>query len=202
MVNNRTGRSAHSGLLINGSQQVLYDPAGTFTHPDLPRRGDIHYGMTPRFVDYYERYHARFDYFVEAQKVPISRATADQLIANAQARGESMKMTCGLDVADVLKPVPPFQGVPTSFFPEALRDYFEALPGVEDSYVYESDVGKNRVWERGDRPALVTAAAMGAAPGEPCPTDCRHPMPPPARRPGPRPADISILLHARRGGRG
>ena len=53
---------------------MLYDPAGTFTHPDLPRRGDIHYGMTPRYVDYYERYHARFDYFVEAQKVPVSRA--------------------------------------------------------------------------------------------------------------------------------
>ena len=87
MVNAKSGRSAHAGLLINGSQQVLYDPAGTFTHPDLPRRGDIHYGMTPRFVDYYERYHARFDYFVEAQKVPVSRAAADQLIANAQARG-------------------------------------------------------------------------------------------------------------------
>ena len=40
------------GLLINGSQQVLYDPAGTFTHPDLPRAGDVHYGMTPRFVDF------------------------------------------------------------------------------------------------------------------------------------------------------
>ena len=69
MVNTRSGRSAHVGLLINGSEQVLYDPAGTFTHPDLPRAGDIHYGMTPRYVDYYERYHARFDYFVEAQKV-------------------------------------------------------------------------------------------------------------------------------------
>ena len=31
MVNAASGRSAHSGLLINGSQQVLYDPAGTFT---------------------------------------------------------------------------------------------------------------------------------------------------------------------------
>src|SRR4051812_1398946 len=124
MVNARSGRSAHSGLLINGSQQVLYDPAGTFTHPDLPRRGDIHYGMTPRYVDYYERYHARFDYFVEAQRVPISKAAADQLIANAQAEGQSMKMTCALDVADVLQPVAPFQNVHRSFFPEALREDF------------------------------------------------------------------------------
>jgi hypothetical protein len=152
MVNARSGRSAHAGLLINGSQQVLYDPAGTFTHPDLPRRGDIHYGMTPRYVDYYERYHARFDYFVEAQKVPVTRAEADQIIANAQAQGQSMKMTCGLDVADVLQPVPPFQSVHKSFFPEALREDFAAMPGVEDSYVYESDVGKNKEWERGGTP--------------------------------------------------
>ena len=152
MVNRSSGRSAHVGLLINGSEQVLYDPAGTFTHPDLPRRGDVHYGMTPRFVDYYERYHARFDYFVEAQKVPVSRATADQIIANAQARGQALKMTCALDVADVLRPVPPFQNVPMSFFPEALRADFAARPGVETRYVHESDVGKNHDWELRDPP--------------------------------------------------
>jgi hypothetical protein len=152
MVNAQSGRSAHSGLLINGSQQVLYDPAGTFTHPDLPRRGDVHYGMTPRFVDYYERYHARFDYFVEVQKVPISRAAADQIIANAQTQGKSMKMTCALAVADVLQPVPPFQDVPHSIFPEALRADFSQMAGVEQSYVYETDIGKNRAWERSDTP--------------------------------------------------
>ena len=152
MVNRSSGRAAHAGLLINGSEQVLYDPAGTFTHPDLPRRGDVHYGMTPRYVDYYERYHARFDYFVEAQKVPVSRAEADQILANAKAHGQSLKMTCALDVADVLKPVPRFQAVPVSFFPEALRADFAARPGVETRYVYESDVGKNHDWELRDPP--------------------------------------------------
>jgi hypothetical protein len=147
MVNRSSGRSAHVGLLINGSEQVLYDPAGTFTHPDLPRRGDVHYGMTPRFVDYYERYHARFDYYVEAQKLPVSRAEADLILANARAHGQSMKMTCALDVADVLKPVPRFRDVPVSFFPEALRADFAARPGVETRYITESDVGKNREWE-------------------------------------------------------
>lgn len=147
MVNSSTGRSAHVGLLINGSQQVLFDPAGTFTHPDLPRAGDVHYGMTPRYVDYYERYHARFDYFVEIQKVPVSRAAADQLIANAQAEGKSMKMTCALAAADVLQPVPPFQNVSRSVFPEALRRDFAAMPGVETRFVHEDDVGQNRVWE-------------------------------------------------------
>jgi hypothetical protein len=154
MVNAETGRSAHVGLLINGSQQVLYDPAGTFTHPDLPRRGDVHYGMTPRYVDYYERYHARFDYFVETQEVPVTRAEADQLIANAEARGKTMKMHCALAMADVLQPVARFAHVRKSYFPEALRADFAQIAGVEDSYVYEADIGKNRAWERSDQPAF------------------------------------------------
>jgi hypothetical protein len=148
MVNNRTGRSAHSALLINGSQQVLYDPAGTFTHPDLPRRDDVHYGVTPRFVDYYERYHARFSHHVEAHQVPIGRAQADRLIANAQAEGKTLKAHCALAVADVLRPVPPFEDVTRSYFPEGLRADFAAMPGVRTTYVNEIDVGKNREWER------------------------------------------------------
>lgn len=148
MVNAKSGRSAHSGLLINGSQQVLYDPAGTFTHPDLPRAGDIHYGMTPRFVDYYERYHARFDYYVETQTVQVTRAEADQILANAVARGQSLKMECALTTAAVLKPVPPFDKVvSTTFFPESLRQDFARLPGVKTGHVYDSDVGQNKVWE-------------------------------------------------------
>lgn len=147
MVNAKSGRSAHSGLLINGSQRVLYDPAGTFTHPDLPRRGDIHYGMTPRFVDYYERYHARFSHHVVAQTVPISRAAADQLIANAQAEGKVMKAHCALAVADVLRPVPPFQNVTRSYFPEYLREDFARMPGATTTIISESDVGKNAAWE-------------------------------------------------------
>ena len=150
MVKTSSGRSAHVGLLINGSQQVLYDPAGTFTHPDLPRNGDIHYGMTPRYVDYYERYHARFSHFVEAQQVPISRAAADQLIANAQSEGKVMKAHCSLAIADVLQPVPPFETVTRSYFPEGLREDFAALPGVRTSYVREVDVGKNLDWERSE----------------------------------------------------
>lgn len=152
MVNESSGRSEHAGLLINGSQQVLYDPAGTFTHPDLPRAGDIHYGMTPRYVDYYERYHARFGYFVEADKVPVSRAVADQLIASAQAEGQQLKMMCSLAAADVLRTVPEFDGVTKSIFPEGLREDFKRMPGVSTTYVYESDIGQNKVWEQSDQP--------------------------------------------------
>lgn len=147
MVNASSGRSAHSALLINGSQQVLYDPAGTFTHPDLPRAGDVHYGMTPRFVDYYERYHARFSHYVHAQKVWVDRATADRIIADAQAEGKTFKMHCGLAIAGALRRAEQFADVRRSYFPEGARQDFARIPGVEDRFVRESDMGQNRVWE-------------------------------------------------------
>jgi len=150
MVSTRSGRSAHVALLINGSEQVLYDPAGTFRHPDLPRRHDIHYGVTPRFLDYYERYHARFSHFVHSQTVEVSRATADQVMANAVAQGRTPKMFCNTAVAVALKPVAPFTEVRGGFFPETTREDFARIAGVEDAYVYEVDNGKNNAWERSD----------------------------------------------------
>lgn len=148
MVNARSGRSAHAALLINGSQRVLYDPAGTFTHPDLPRAGDVHYGMSPEFVDYYERYHARFSHFVHVQTVQVDRATADRILANAQAEGKTLKLHCGLAVAGALGGVPLFGDVRRSYFPEGAREDFARIPGVTERFIHEDDSGKNRDWEQ------------------------------------------------------
>lgn len=147
MVKTRDDRSAHSALLINGSQQVLYDPAGTFQHPDLPRSGDIHYGVTPRFLDYYERYHARFSHYVQSQRVEVDRDTANRILANAQAKGKSPKMLCAVAVADVVNSEDPFRSVNVTMFPEGLRRDFAEIPGVRDSFIYEYDEGQNRAWE-------------------------------------------------------
>lgn len=148
MVNSSNNRAAHSALLINGSEQVIYDPAGTFQHPELPRSEDIHYGVTPRFLDYYERYHARFDYYVHAQTVEVSQATADRVFANAKSRGKTPKMFCAEAVTASLKPVPPFQNVGITLFPEGIRRDFAQISGVQDRFVREIDVGKNNVWEQ------------------------------------------------------
>lgn len=147
MVDNSDGRSAHSALLISASEQVIYDPAGTFQHPDLPRRGDVHYGVTPRFLDYYERYHARFSHYVQAQKVYVSPETAEQILVNAKAHGKTPKMFCAGSVTSALRSVEPFTGVRTSFFPESVRRDFAKIPGVQDSYIRENDIGKNNAWE-------------------------------------------------------
>ncbi|MBN8211210.1 hypothetical protein JI666_21145, partial [Bacillus sp. NTK071] len=40
------GQGEHAALMINApSQRVLFDPAGTWTHPDAPERHDVHYGF-------------------------------------------------------------------------------------------------------------------------------------------------------------
>ena len=51
VMSTRSGAGAHAGLLINGSERVLFDPAGTWRHPKLPERNDVHFGITPKMVD-------------------------------------------------------------------------------------------------------------------------------------------------------
>ncbi|NNU79691.1 hypothetical protein HMH01_04475 [Halovulum dunhuangense] len=143
MVDNTDGRAAHSALVINASERVIYDPAGTFDHPDMPERGDIHYGADDRMISYYERYHARFSHHVHVQKIPVSPAVAEMALRRAQAQGPSPKMFCTVHTTEVLRDVPGFEGLRVSFFPEVLREQIAAFPGVENRYRYEQDIGQN-----------------------------------------------------------
>ncbi|WP_157966340.1 hypothetical protein [Oceanibium sediminis] len=143
MVKRRDNRAAHSALVINGSQQVIYDPAGSFSHPELVERGDILYGANDRLVDYYERYHARSAYFVHVQKFNVSPEVAEIALNRAQAQGPSPKMFCNIDTVAVLNEVPGFGGLKSSFFPEDLRRQIAQKPGVQNRYLYEEDHGKN-----------------------------------------------------------
>ena len=71
VINNKNGTGAHSALMVNASQRVIFDPAGTWHHPKLPERNDVHtwhhpklperndvhYGMSDAVVDFYVDYH-------------------------------------------------------------------------------------------------------------------------------------------------
>jgi len=142
MVNARTGKAAHSALIINASQQVIYDPAGTFQYRELVERGDIHYGASPRLVNYYKRYHARFSHFTHEQRVYVSPAVAETVLRRAQAQGPSPKMWCNIHVTGVLNDTGAFGDLRQSFFPEILRQQFARLPGVVDFYTREEDRAK------------------------------------------------------------
>ena len=72
VISKQSGNGAHSGLLINGSQRVMFDPAGTWQHPKLPERNDLHYGITPKMEAFYIDYHARETYDVIKQDIVVS----------------------------------------------------------------------------------------------------------------------------------
>lgn len=143
MVNRKDEKAAHSALIINASQRVIYDPAGTFQHPELVERGDIHYGATDRMVDYYKRYHARFSHYVHEQRIRVPYEIAELALQRAQAQGPSPKMFCTQHTIAILNDVPGLPDFKPTFFPENLRREVARIPGVIDAYVYEQDDGKN-----------------------------------------------------------
>ncbi|MFV0384180.1 hypothetical protein [Paracoccus sp. (in: a-proteobacteria)] len=137
------GQGGHSGLMINGSQRVIYDPAGSWHHPRIPERHDVLYGITDNFKHYYIDYHARVTWWVAADTVRVSREVADIAIRRAEQNGASSKNFCAVETGTVLKGVPGFEGAPTGFSPTKLRDWFLTLPGVTSQQFRDGDPANN-----------------------------------------------------------
>lgn len=144
VVRKRGNEGAHSGLMINGSERIIYDPAGTWTNPAAPEREDVHFGMTPTLVKYYVDYHARSTYDVYEQTVRVSPEVAEMAIRRAETNGASMKAMCGSSVSDVLVGLPGFDAVSRSFFPGRLMREFATLPGVVTSLHVDQDSDNNK----------------------------------------------------------
>ena len=77
VVNNTTGSGGHTALIVSGSQQVIFDPAGSFRHERVKERGDVLYGMTPGWIAAYKSAHARSAYHVVTQEIEVSVAQAE-----------------------------------------------------------------------------------------------------------------------------
>ncbi len=86
MVNNTSGTGAHTALLIEGSQAVIFDPAGSFNHPQVPERGDVLFGMSPDWVQLYKSAHARETFHVVSQEIEVSPAQAERALQLVQAQ--------------------------------------------------------------------------------------------------------------------
>jgi len=140
VINNQNNAGAHSGLLINGSQRVLFDPAGSWVSPASPEKQDVHYGVTDGVLRFYIDYHARKAYRVLEQTLPVSLATADGLIAAAEAHGAAPKAFCAISISQVLDKLPQFDGtIHPTFFPNKLSREFGRLAGVSHVVVYDND---------------------------------------------------------------
>ncbi|MCZ8334523.1 MAG: hypothetical protein O9328_09695 [Rhodobacteraceae bacterium] len=143
VINNRSDAGAHSGLMINDSERIMFDPAGTWQHPRIPERNDVHFGITPRIVNFYIDYHARETFRVVEQSVVVSPGVADLVARRVKAYGAVPKAQCARSVSDILRGVPGFESIRSTWYPNRLMEDFGRLPGVTSRIIYDEDADKN-----------------------------------------------------------
>lgn len=140
MINNRSGAGAHSALLINApSQRVIFDPAGSVRFSGVPEIGDVLYGITPKVRRYFESAHARSTYRVRIQSKPVPADVAEQAIRIAQSKGPVPSALCSNAASDLVRSLPGFESVNSSWLPNRLADSFGRLPGVTERVLREND---------------------------------------------------------------
>ncbi|NSX53820.1 hypothetical protein [Parasulfitobacter algicola] len=145
MVNNRSGSGAHSALMVNGSQRVIFDPAGSFGHETIPERNDVIIGATPRIEGYFVGYHARETFHVISQRIEVSPQVAEMALQRVMTYGAVPKAGCSRAVTDILNDLPGLQSINQTFFPKNAMQQFARLPGVTTQKHYEDDADDKTV---------------------------------------------------------
>ncbi|MDW4549642.1 hypothetical protein R5H32_09785 [Defluviimonas sp. D31] len=143
VVRKNGGTGEHSGLLIDASQRVMFDPAGTWHHPWVPERNDLHYGITEKMRKFYIDYHARETYDVIEYRVPVSPEVAEMALRRAESYGAVNKAFCGNSVSDILTGLPGFETIPRTFFPNKVMQAFAELPGATMKVHHDGDPDNN-----------------------------------------------------------
>ena len=133
-----SGSGAHTALMVNGAQRVLWDPAGSFRHPNVPEVNDLHYGITPNIERVYVDYHVRPDFFVTRQDLTVDAATANRLIALMRNHGAAPQATCTRSTSSMMREAG--IGVGTTWYPVSLMNDFAQLPGVTTQRIDTSNV--------------------------------------------------------------
>lgn len=143
MINNRSGEGGHAALLVNGSQRVLFDPAGSWKLASAPERHDVLYGMTPAALTHYIDYHARPTYHVVEQKKFVSPQVAELALRLVQENGAVPKAMCANSVSGILRELPGFENTSRTYFPARLsRNFAETQVGLQ-TRKYFDDVEDN-----------------------------------------------------------
>lgn len=161
VISTSNGSGAHSGLMINGSERIMFDPAGSWSLPRLGERNDVHFGITDKMVNFYIDYHARETYYVVEQTKVVSPEVAQLVMQRALAYGAVPKAHCADSISTILRGVPGFETLPGTWFPKKLMKAFGELPGVTERTITDDDADDNHgilLVQQGD-PRLNGAAA-------------------------------------------
>ena len=141
MVNNRSGRGGHSAIMINGSQRVIFDPAGSFVNDRVPEQEDVLFGVTPAVLAGYKSAHARSAYHVVSQSFQVTPQQAEIALKLAVGNGAVPQSYCANATSGILRQVPGFEDLDQTFFPTRLMDNLSRRPGVVEDRYYEDDEG-------------------------------------------------------------
>jgi len=144
VISNRSNSGAHSALMVNASQRAIFDPAGTWYHPHLPERNDVHFGMTDPAVDFYVDYHSRITYRTVIQEIVVSEEVAQVAMNEILAYGAVSKAKCSTSITTILSRLPGFESIGHTWFPNKLMESFGKLPGVTTETVYDDDPDNNK----------------------------------------------------------
>lgn len=143
VINNRSGQGAHTALMINGSQRVLWDPAGSFQHPHVPEQNDLLYGYTPLIEKVYLDYHARETYRIVEQRLLVPAQLAEEALQLAAQNGSASQATCALTTSRILASLPGMQDVTRTWYPKQLMQQFAQMPGVQTRVITDDDADDN-----------------------------------------------------------
>ncbi|MBF9043249.1 hypothetical protein HKCCE4037_07925 [Rhodobacterales bacterium HKCCE4037] len=129
-INTRNGSGAHSALLIDGAQRLLFDPAGNWHNPGIPERNDVLFGMSPPYMEYYLAFQSNGVYEAHMHTVEVSPEVAAQLSQAVQAYGAVPPAYCSRSITSILSNTPGFTSISPSFYPARTMEQFAQLPGV------------------------------------------------------------------------
>lgn len=141
MVNNRTGGGGHTALMVNGSQRVIFDPAGSFRDARVVERGDVLYGITPGWLQAYKSAHARVSHHVVSQTITVTPDQAEKALRIVQNHGGVAAAYCAQSTTGILAQLDGFEGINRTFYPVKVMEQFAQLPNVTTTKLYENDSG-------------------------------------------------------------
>ena len=139
MKNVGSDSGAHTALLINASQRVMFDPAGSWKQAVMPERNDVLFGVTPRLEQLYVSFHARITYYVIGQTIEVSPEVAERSLQLALISGPVPQANCARVTSRILRQLPGFESIRVSWGPNNVADDFGKLPGVVTTEYREND---------------------------------------------------------------
>ncbi|MGV6850344.1 MAG: hypothetical protein ACWA5A_18375 [Marinibacterium sp.] len=139
VINVDSGSAAHSALLINGPERILFDPAGSFEYGPIPERNDVLFGISPQNEFIYKTSHASEKRYIQIQTVPLSEEQGQAAYQAALNWGASPAAHCTQATSGVIRSIPGFERINRTWYPRKLADQLSTLPNVTEELYYEGD---------------------------------------------------------------